>query len=90
MPNICRFYLRNFYYKKACENDKGVLLEKHVINVREGDVFRVDDYATVKVIETPGHLEDHLCFLLEAPGEPSYLFTGDHILGSKTVRALLV
>lgn len=58
------------------------MLDNYVFNTREGDVFTIDDYATLKVIETPGHLEDHICFLLEVKGEPSYLFTGDHILGS--------
>lgn len=42
------------------------MLDNYVFNVREGDVFTIDDYATLKVIETPGHLDDHICFLLEA------------------------
>ena len=36
------------------------------------------------MIETPGHYYDHLCFFLETKGQPSVLFTGDHILGSDT------
>jgi glyoxylase-like metal-dependent hydrolase (beta-lactamase superfamily II) len=38
--------------------------------------------ATLRVIHTPGHASNHLCFLLE---EESILFTGDHIIQGSTV-----
>jgi glyoxylase-like metal-dependent hydrolase (beta-lactamase superfamily II) len=38
--------------------------------------------ATLRVIHTPGHASNHLCFLLE---EEHILFTGDHIIQSSTV-----
>ena len=38
--------------------------------------------ATVRVIHTPGHASNHLCFLLE---EERILFTGDHIIQGSTV-----
>lgn len=38
--------------------------------------------ATLRVIHTPGHASNHLCFLLE---EECILFTGDHIIQGSTV-----
>jgi glyoxylase-like metal-dependent hydrolase (beta-lactamase superfamily II) len=38
--------------------------------------------ATLRVIHTPGHASNHLCFLLE---EEHILFTGDHIIQGSTV-----
>jgi glyoxylase-like metal-dependent hydrolase (beta-lactamase superfamily II) len=38
--------------------------------------------ATLRVIHTPGHASNHLCFLLE---EEQILFTGDHIIQGSTV-----
>jgi glyoxylase-like metal-dependent hydrolase (beta-lactamase superfamily II) len=38
--------------------------------------------ATLRVIHTPGHASNHVCFLLE---EERVLFTGDHIIQGSTV-----
>ncbi|MGA7541331.1 MAG: MBL fold metallo-hydrolase [Steroidobacteraceae bacterium] len=38
--------------------------------------------ATLRVIHTPGHASNHVCFLLE---EERILFTGDHIIQGSTV-----
>lgn len=38
--------------------------------------------ATLRVIHTPGHASNHLCYLLE---EERTLFTGDHVMQSSTV-----
>ena len=38
--------------------------------------------ATLRVIHTPGHASNHLCYLLE---EERLLFTGDHIIQGSTV-----
>ena len=38
--------------------------------------------ATLRVIHTPGHASNHLCYLLE---EEKLLFTGDHIMQGSTV-----
>mmetsp|Transcript_23788 Transcript_23788/g.23484 ORF Transcript_23788/g.23484 Transcript_23788/m.23484 type:complete len:158 (-) Transcript_23788:401-874(-) len=50
--------------------------------MKDGDVFHVDDTGTIQVISTPGHWPDHSCFLFKHSGDPTLLFTGDHILGS--------
>ena len=47
--------------------------------LRDGDRLRFGR-ATLEVIYTPGHSNDHLCFQLG-----STLFTGDHIMGGSTV-----
>jgi glyoxylase-like metal-dependent hydrolase (beta-lactamase superfamily II)/8-oxo-dGTP pyrophosphatase MutT (NUDIX family) len=38
--------------------------------------------STLRVIHTPGHASNHLCYLLE---EEQLLFTGDHVMQSATV-----
>jgi glyoxylase-like metal-dependent hydrolase (beta-lactamase superfamily II)/8-oxo-dGTP pyrophosphatase MutT (NUDIX family) len=38
--------------------------------------------ATLRVVHTPGHASNHLCYLLE---EEKMLFTGDHIMQGSTV-----
>lgn len=47
-----------------------------------GDVVRAGDDCTIRVVHTPGHASNHLCFLLE---EERTLFTGDHIMQGSTV-----
>jgi len=55
-------------------------------NTREGDVFSIEGGLTLLPIETPGHIDDHLCFMLKEPGQETVLFTGDHIIGADSVR----
>lgn len=45
----------------------------------DGDVVEVADLS-MRVVHTPGHTPDHVCFLAER-----VLFTGDHIMGGSTV-----
>lgn len=56
------------------------------MNTKEGDTFNIDNDGELEVIETPGHLDDHLSFLYKSPNNPSVLFTGDHILSIATVK----
>jgi len=47
-----------------------------------GERIEIDDGVTLRVIHTPGHASNHLCYLLE---EENTLFTGDHVMQSSTV-----
>ncbi len=47
----------------------------------DGDVVAGPD-VTLRVLHTPGHASNHLCFLLEEEG---LLFSGDHVMGGSTV-----
>jgi glyoxylase-like metal-dependent hydrolase (beta-lactamase superfamily II) len=59
-------------------NQRGVpILDEEV---PDGAIFPVDD-DTLRVIHTPGHRFDHLCFFLE---NARILFAGDHISGITT------
>ncbi|MDE2260967.1 MAG: MBL fold metallo-hydrolase, partial [Gammaproteobacteria bacterium] len=50
--------------------------------LHHGDRITLADNTTLRVIHTPGHASNHLCFLLE---EERILFTGDHIIQGSTV-----
>ncbi|MFO1225278.1 MAG: MBL fold metallo-hydrolase, partial [Burkholderiaceae bacterium] len=47
-----------------------------------GDRIALGDGCTLRVIHTPGHASNHLCYLLE---EERLLFTGDHLMQGSTV-----
>lgn len=47
---------------------------------QDGDVLDCGDYS-IELIHTPGHVSNHLCFLL---AEERLLFTGDHVLQGTT------
>ena len=48
--------------------------------LRDGEVVTLPG-ATLRAVHTPGHIANHLCFLLE---EEAALFTGDHVMGWAT------
>lgn len=50
--------------------------------LRHDDRLTLASGATLRVIHTPGHASNHLCFALE---EERVLFTGDHIIQGSTV-----
>jgi len=47
-----------------------------------GERIAIGADTTLRVIHTPGHASNHLCFLLE---EERLLFTGDHVMQGSTV-----
>jgi len=47
-----------------------------------GERIDVGAGATLRVLHTPGHASNHLCYLLE---EEQLLFTGDHVMQGSTV-----
>ncbi len=48
----------------------------------DGDRLEIGPGVTLRVIHTPGHASNHLCYLLE---EEKLLFTGDHLMQGSTV-----
>lgn len=51
------------------------------VHMAHDDCVRGDDF-NLRTIHTPGHVDNHLCFLLEEEG---MLFAGDHIMNGSTV-----
>lgn len=47
-----------------------------------GDLLRIDTTTTLRALHTPGHVGNHLCYLLE---EEQLLFSGDHLINGSTV-----
>ena len=48
----------------------------------DGERLQLGARTTLRVIHTPGHASNHLCYLLE---EERLLFTGDHVMQGSTV-----
>ncbi len=53
---------------------------QHVL--ADGDRLALGPGVTLRVLHTPGHASNHLCYLLE---EEKLLFTGDHLMQGSTV-----
>ncbi|MFY9511069.1 MAG: MBL fold metallo-hydrolase, partial [Rubrivivax sp.] len=49
---------------------------------QHGERIHIADGVTLRVIHTPGHASNHLCYLLE---QEKLLFTGDHVMQGSTV-----
>ena len=60
---------------------KGRLPAKGVTKMYDGKVFEMGGGTNLRVLETPGHSVDSVCYYLEDEG---VLFTGDTILGNST------
>ena len=52
------------------------------VALRGGEVFQLPADTSLRVIHTPGHAGNHLCYLLE---QERMLFTGDHVMQGSTV-----
>lgn len=71
IPDLLRLYphLSNSVYKNWPSKTQQP--------IADGQVFHVEG-ATIRAVYTPGHSDDHMCFILE---EENGMFTGDNILG---------
>jgi len=49
--------------------------------VANDEILRTDEF-TLRAVLTPGHVSNHVCYLLEEDG---ILLTGDHVMGGSTV-----
>jgi glyoxylase-like metal-dependent hydrolase (beta-lactamase superfamily II) len=77
MPNYEGLVKR---YAPQNEMNKHEPLNSKFRTLRQGDMVSVGSFQFV-VMETPGHIDGHLCLYEEDCG---FLFSGDHILGSIT------
>jgi hydroxyacylglutathione hydrolase len=51
------------------------------LEIAHGTVLKTDEF-TLRALHTPGHVGNHLCYLLE---EEKLLFSGDHLINGSTV-----
>jgi glyoxylase-like metal-dependent hydrolase (beta-lactamase superfamily II) len=74
VPDLLAMYphLENAVYKNMPDREQQ--------DITDSQVFRVEG-ATLRAVHTPGHSEDHMCFVLK---EEQAMFTGDNILGHGT------
>ena len=54
-------------------------LRERVCNIEDNQMFEVEEGLSIQALHTPGHIDDHMSFLLR---EQKTLVTGDIILGS--------
>ncbi len=45
--------------------------------LKPAEKIRLDDKTIMEVVDTPGHCQAHLCFIIEHQGKPYCIFTGD-------------
>lgn len=64
-------------YRRMTENNDEEYPGIEFSHINDGETIGIPG-ATLQVVYTPGHKEDHVCFLLK---EENALFTGDSILG---------
>ncbi len=57
----------------------GSFVPEHIFS--HGELLACDEFS-LRVLHTPGHVDNHLCFLVEEDG---LLLTGDHIMQGSTV-----
>ncbi|QSZ29355.1 hypothetical protein DSL72_003869 [Monilinia vaccinii-corymbosi] len=74
VPDLLRMYpdLSSSIYKHTPSKTQQPILD--------GQIFKVQG-ATIRAVHSPGHSEDHMCFILE---EEQAMFTGDNVLGHGT------
>ncbi|KAJ5297816.1 hypothetical protein N7508_008065 [Penicillium antarcticum] len=74
VPHLIQLYpeLSDFIFKHTPSKTQQPIFD--------GQTFTVEG-ATVRAIHTPGHSNDHMCFILE---EENAMFTGDNVLGQGT------
>lgn len=63
------------------EGDPAQTLIKIDRQLSHGDTLKTDEF-TLRALHTPGHVGNHLCYLLE---EENLLFSGDHLINGSTV-----
>jgi glyoxylase-like metal-dependent hydrolase (beta-lactamase superfamily II) len=59
--------------------DPGFVADREL---QHGERLLLGEGCTLRVLHTPGHASNHLCYLLE---EEKLLFTGDHVMQGSTV-----
>lgn len=65
----------------ACRRVAVAEARRAYADIEDGDVFASVPGATLRALFTPGHTEDHVCFLLEEEGA---IFAGDCVLNGNT------
>ncbi|MCO4754720.1 MAG: hypothetical protein KC478_09560, partial [Bacteriovoracaceae bacterium] len=52
------------------------------LQLDDGDVFQISERESIKAIHTPGHTQDHFCFILMTDGKEHSLISGDTLFNA--------
>ena len=64
-PTVHKYIDHNIFEENRCDGNPG--LRENLRHCQEGEDFKLDKVSLLP-IQTPGHMSDHLCFVVKEEG----------------------